>query len=147
MSLDVYLEVEQTLLQLPAIFIREGGQTKRISREEWDAKFPDREPVETPLQESRTVFSANITHNLGKMADEAGLYQHLWRPEEIAITKAGELVEPLKQGLAELRSKPEHYKQFNPSNGWGNYELLVEFTVQYLEACERYPDATVRVWR
>ena len=108
MSLDVYLEVEELLLQMPGIFIREDGQTKRITREEWDARFPDREPIETPLQETNTVFSANITHNLNTMADEAGLYQYLWRPEEVEVEKAGELIEPLEQGLAHLTSNPDH---------------------------------------
>jgi len=42
-----------------------------------------------------TVYDANITHNLGEMADEAGVYKHLWRPEEIGLTKAAELIEPL----------------------------------------------------
>jgi hypothetical protein len=26
------------------------------------------------------VYNANITHNLGKMAEKAGLYETLWRP-------------------------------------------------------------------
>lgn len=147
MSLDVYLEVEESLLRLPVIPIREDGQTKQISREEWDTRFPDREPVTTTLQETHIAYSANITHNLGKMATEADLYQCLWRPEELAIEKANELVEFLALGLAKLRSKPGHYKHFNPSNGWGNYELLVEFTNRYLEACKQFPDAAVRVWR
>lgn len=34
------------------------------------------------------VCALNITHNLGRMAKEAGIYQHLWRPEEIGVTKA-----------------------------------------------------------
>ena len=33
--------------------------------------------------EGREVFSANITHNLGAMAKEAGIYMHLWRPDEL----------------------------------------------------------------
>ena len=31
------------------------------------------------------VYSANITHNLGGMAREGGIYQACWRPEEIAF--------------------------------------------------------------
>ena len=93
------------------------------------------------------VFSANITHNLGKMAEEAGLYEALWRPEEIGVTLAGYLVAQLSAGLSALKADPEKYKRFNPENGWGNYEGLVKFVEEYLDACENSPDATVRVCR
>ena len=29
------------------------------------------------------VYGANITHNLGKMAAEAGIYEALWRPYQL----------------------------------------------------------------
>lgn len=93
------------------------------------------------------VFESNITHNLNEMADQAGIYKHLWRPEEIGIKKAGQLIEPLKAGLAKLRSDPEHFKQFNSPNGWGLYEHLVEFVKKYLEHCERYPEGDINVSR
>lgn len=101
------------------------------------------------LMESRPteVFSWNVTHNLNKMADEAGIYLHLWRPEELGITRAGQLIEPLSDGLRRLREDPERYKQFNPSNGWGSYSGLVEFVTKYLEACKENPDAEVNVSR
>ena len=38
------------------------------------------------------VYSANITHNLGLMAEEAGIYQPLWRPEELGIKTAAGLI-------------------------------------------------------
>lgn len=94
-----------------------------------------------------TVYDRNITHNLGKMAGEAGIYKHLWRPEEIGITRAIELVEPLRAGLALLRSEPDRFKALNPENGWGSYDDFVEFVRAYLEACEENPDATVSVSR
>ena len=53
--------------------------------------------------DGRVVYSTNITHNLNEMAEAVGIYTHLWRPEEIAYTKAGELVKPLRQGLAETQ--------------------------------------------
>ena len=70
------------------------------------------------------VYSANITHNLGKMASEAGIYKCLWRPEEVEITKAKELIEPLSRGLALLKGDPERFKAFNASNGWGYVRTL-----------------------
>jgi hypothetical protein len=83
MSLDVYLTLPGVLVQAETrIFIREDGQNKEITRAEWDARFPDSEPFTVAAEDSETVYSANITHNLGKMAEEAMLYNCLWRPDE-----------------------------------------------------------------
>lgn len=150
MSLDVYLTLENAKLRSPGsgIYIREEGQTKEISRAEWDEKFPGREPVVADLdRESDDMYSANITHNLGPMAREAGIYKHLWRPDEIDVTKAGQLIEPLRQGLNLLRNDPISYRKFNPENGWGSYEGFVDFVKEYLAACEEYPDADIFVSR
>lgn len=93
------------------------------------------------------VFEANITHNLNKMADAAGIYQHLWRPEEIGVTEAHQLIEPLRAGLARMRAEPEKFRAFNAENGWGKYENLVAFTEKYLAACIENPEAQVRACR
>ena len=87
------------------------------------------------------VFSSNITHNLGKMAEEAGIYMALWRPEEIPATKAEELIPILEKGLADLKARPEHYEKFNAENGWGLYKHFVPFVEEVLGACREYPDA------
>ncbi|MGE4074921.1 MAG: hypothetical protein AB7F22_05180 [Reyranella sp.] len=94
-----------------------------------------------------TIYSSNITHNLNKMADEAGIYKHLWRPDELGIKKAGELVEPLKAGLALLLAEPDRFKALNPPNGWGDYEGLCKFVNDYLHACMENADADVSVSR
>jgi hypothetical protein len=93
------------------------------------------------------VFWANITHNLTKMADKAGIYKHLWRPDEIGIKKAKELIEPLEKGLTKLKAHPDYYKHFNSPNGWGMYEHFVPFVEKYLQACKDHPDADVSVSR
>lgn len=94
-----------------------------------------------------TIYEANITHNLGKMAVAAGIYGHLWRPDENGITKAGQLIEPLRAGLALLESDPDRFEKFNSPNGWGMYAHFVPFVEKYLRACEDEPDADVRVSR
>ena len=93
------------------------------------------------------VYSGNITHNLTEMAANAEIYKPLWRPEEINIKTARDLIEPLKNGLAKLHKTPEHFKQFNPPNGWGDYETFIRFVQEYLRACEDFPEAKVEVWR
>lgn len=149
MSLDVYLDMPEAPFEGGSgIYIRENGETREITRAEWDERFPDREPVVVPQGDSaESVFHANITHNLNRMADEAGIYKALWRPEEIGITQARQLIEPLRAGLAALNTDPERFRALNPSNGWGDYDGLVRFVARYLAACEQYPDAAVYVSR
>lgn len=154
MSLDFYLEQAtppDAQRSHSGIFIRDEGAMREISREEWDERFPGREPVMSKVSENDTgpfeIFERNITHNLGRMADAAGIYRVLWRPEEIGIERAWQAVEPLKAGIAELRSNPRRFKALNPENGWGNYEGLLAFADDCLAACEQYPDALVRTCR
>jgi len=101
----------------------------------------------TATYETESLYWGNITHNLGTMAEEAGIYKPLWRPEEIGITTAEELIEPLRKGLKKLKAKPEYYKKFDSPNGWGIYEHLVSFVEKYLQACEEFPKAKIEVWR
>ena len=155
MSLDVYLIVEEpiTVSTGTGIFDRVNGQTKELTVEEVKQKWPDYEiKASEDTVETNEVFSANITHNLGTMAskvmvDDSTLYTYLWRPEEIDIFIAKALIVPLSKGLIELKSNPTGYKQFNPENGWGNYEQLVTFVGNYLKACIDYPDSKIEVSR
>lgn len=151
MSLDIVLRSDQPIPvdPTPQIVIRASGQLTTISRAEWDARYPDREPMTvTPAgQETHTVWRGNITHNLSRMAEAAGLYRCLWRPDEYGITTARDLLQPLREGLAVLRATPARFEALNPANGWGSYPILVLFVADYLAACERWPEATVEVWR
>jgi hypothetical protein len=92
-----------------------------------------------------TVFDANITHNLGRMADEAGVYEVLWRPKENGYQKAGQIIPILREGIALLESDPPRFEKFNAKNGWGLYEHFVPFVKSVLAACEKYPDADIEV--
>jgi hypothetical protein len=154
MSLDVYLDLPEPLDVVwpkgSGIFIRENGETKEITRAEWDARYPGQEPVivlREAVGNDTRVYRTNITHNLNRMAYIAGIYYALWRPDKIHIQKAQQLIEPLRAGLRELRSEPAIYEKYNPSNGWGSYEGLVHFVEKYLAACEQYPHAWVHVSR
>lgn len=179
MSLDVYLKTPGKSESGSGIFIRENGSTREITRAEWDAKFSRCEPVVWNGGRESYVFEYNITHNLGDMADAAGIYFALWRPHELMdeakfkelrkleeeprrkdwydqYTKiedslprahAADLIGPLADGLAMLKNNPEKFKALNPTNGWGDYEGLVKFVEQYLEACKIYPHAEVSVSR
>ena len=153
MSLDVSLSIPELRMAEPhhAIFVRRGGSTVEITRAEWDATNPGVEPVSATVNfdagDKTEVYSDNITHNLTKMADEAGIYEPLWRPDEVGITKAEQLVEPLSAVLERLHAEPNRYRKFDPPNGWGKYENLVVFVDRYLAACRKFPAADVSVSR
>lgn len=114
-----------------------------------------------PQRES--LYSSNITHNLGKMAGEAGIYKALWRPyqlkeeynisedehdaeykfEEDNPVRAYEIIPVIEKGLEDMLARPEHYKTFNSENGWGSYAHFIPFIEEYLEALKKYPESFV----
>jgi hypothetical protein len=93
------------------------------------------------------VYWANITHNLNTMAEAAGIYKHLWRPEEVGITKAQQLIEPLREAIAKMKADPEKFKQYDADNGWGTYKDFLPWLEKYLGACQEHPEADVSVSR
>lgn len=103
--------------------------------------------VGAPELKTIELYEANITHNLGVMAEAAGIYKCLWRPEEIGIRYASQLIEPLEAGINQLNADPDKFKAFNASNGWGTYDNFLPWCKKYLEACQSYPKALVYVCR
>jgi hypothetical protein len=101
-----------------------------------------------------SVFDANITHNLTEMASEVKLsngmtlYDVLWRPDEmVGLNKAEDIADLLEEGWNILMADPEHFKKFNPENGWGSYDGLEKFVYKYLEACRFNPGAELEISR
>jgi len=100
-----------------------------------------------------SVFDANITHNLTKMASEVKLsngmtlYQVLWRPDESDLKYARDIADLLEEGWNILMADPERFKKFNPENGWGSYDGLEKFVYKYLEACRFNPGAELEISR
>ena len=118
-----------------------------------------------PQRES--LYSSNITHNLGKMANEAGIYEALWRPyqlkegynipeddyqaeykfEEENPVRGYEIIPLIEKGLEDMIARPAHYKTFDSPNGWGLYKHFVPFIEKYLEALKEYPESFVECSR
>jgi len=93
------------------------------------------------------LFSSNITHNLGRMAKEAGIYKYLWRPKEVNCIYAKDIIDKLETALIKLKNYPLEFKQFDSPNGWGLYENFVPWVEEYLNACKKYPKALIEVSR
>ena len=130
-------------------------------------KYVSYDEFKTYTVEHEEIFSGGTTHNLTPMADEAGIYEALWRPyrlnpkfkvkEEDKITEfhfevhnrcqAKDIIPYLEKGLKDLKERPDHYAQFNSDNGWGLYEDFVPFVEEYLEACKAHPESIIKTSR
>ena len=109
------------------------------------------------------VYNANITHNLGSMADNViCFFFHLRDEKPKSITlynilwhgsgQSAKVIAPmLEVGLKELIENEGKFLFENningsciaPKNGWGSYETLINFTNDLLEACKKYPETTL----
>lgn len=93
------------------------------------------------------IFECDLTHNLGQMAEFAGVYKCLWRPEELGIETAGQMIPHLEAGYSILTKNKKECMTHNPANGWGDYAHLVVAVERLLNACYETPNATIRVSR
>jgi hypothetical protein len=104
-----------------------------------------------------SIYSDNITHNLGIMASavvldsgmnpELTLYDVLWRPDENGFCRALDIIDYLDQALDIMERDCDRLRELNPDNGWGSYDGLVKFVREYLAACQANPRATIEVCR
>ena len=82
-----------------------------------------------------------------ELSNGATLYHVLWRPDECGWKYARDIGDLLHEAYNILISDPEKYKEYNPENGWGSYEGLVDFVYDYRAACWDYPEAELRISR
>lgn len=166
MSLDVSLILGNPIKKGgTGVFVRENGANVELTMEQVKEKWPDA-VVDEYEYETEEVFSANITHNLGEMAQNAGIYEACWRPymlhkdfqpgqeyskemefEDSVTMYAKDIIPLLEKGYGDLLSRPEYFEQFNASNGWGLYENFLPWVKRYLDACKENPEAKIKVDR
>lgn len=82
---------------------------------------------------SGAIHLGNITHNLADMATHVSvdygvsLYDTLWRSQSCCEGKLDSLRILWKRGLEILDRDREKLKRYNPSNGFGTHDDLIEF--------------------
>ena len=146
MSLDVYINYKEKkqanyFLDHPYIYddLTEGDKSAFHEEEHW---------------------SANITHNLGNMANhipvwlgngvKTTLYYICWRPEEIrpAIkVNTDTILAGLIQGINYMLLYRKELLQYESPNGWGTYNGFMKFLLNYKQACEDNTDCEIEVSR
>ena len=147
MSLDISIKAKVPVVKNGiGIFVRENGKTKELTAEEakergWDGI--NREYV------SEYAWTGNITHNLGKMASNVKpvgkpytLYSLLWGGK---YKSCRDLISKLHACILYMLMNKEELKKYNPENGWGTYEQLLEFTKEFQMACIENQDCKIEI--
>jgi hypothetical protein len=93
------------------------------------------------LAEPAWEDSVNITHNLGKMAQELGVYYLLWRGADVTV--ASDMLEKLRAAILALETTPEEYHRYDAPNGWGKLEHFLKFLKTLEGMCREHPEAEV----
>ncbi len=89
-------------------------------------------------------FSANITHNLTGLWSHVGIYEALYESDG---KTAADILPALEVGHDAMLEKPEECRAFDAPNGWGTYKDALPWVAKLVEACRRYPRATIGVSR
>jgi len=143
MSLDLSIISPKTITKKgTGVYIRQNGATVELkSIAEVMKYFPNAniDSIEEYSYVTDVLWHGNITHNLSKMAsavpadDTLTLYDLLWHPNESGFNiVTDKYVGLIENGLKYLKEHKEELVVFNPENGWGNYENLLEFTSDFL---------------
>lgn len=157
MSLDItIISPESIIKKSTGIYARINGTTRELTKEEAIAHFPDVDPDDIIEEEIKTneFWHGNITHNLCRMAEDCmsfdeydqcyNLYDLLWRDTQAPFegNYINAYIAHLAYCLYVLKNDPEHFKQFNPPNGWGTYEQLCQFTEDFIKALITMPEGS-----
>ncbi len=99
--------------------------------------------------EGRAVVEeiGNCTYNLAPMFDKAfnfdyGEYPGLRGLHELGAHGA---ILILKNAVAKMKANSGEYRKLNPPNGWGNYEIALEYLEAILAACVEHPKGTIEI--
>lgn len=112
----------------------------------------------------QTVWCGNITHNMGKMARhipikymserrgilyKGTLFETIWRGDQIdrEMLNTDIVAEILKNGISYMIFNRKDLLQYNPENGWGDYDSFLSWLIKYKEMCEDNPDCEIEISR
>lgn len=133
MSLDFYVHVPEY-----RAYVRRNGKTEAMAFEN---------------EECECKHVGNITHNLKVMAehvpvsDTLTLYNVLWRPDESGLNTTDDILEYVTTGVKYMIDHKEDLLQYNPDNGWGDYDELLDFAKRVGSACLFNPNCKIEANR
>lgn len=96
--------------------------------------------VETGPKHYASAWDSNITYNLVPMMRAVGI-----ELKELHGADALSTWRLLADACGKLAAHPDKYVVHNPPNGWGNYDICLEFLRDFRDACLNHPFTKVHV--
>lgn len=72
-----------------------------------------------------------------------------WRGDQIdrEMLNTDIVAEILKNGISYMIFNRKDLLQYNPENGWGDYDSFLSWLIKYKEMCEDNPDCEIEISR
>lgn len=86
--------------------------------------------------------SHNYTSNMAAAWDDAGCPLRDADGQPVA-----EWLPKIRAAIADIEARPDHYKTYEPSNGWGHVDTMLNFLKRVEADWAQHPFATVYVSR
>jgi hypothetical protein len=112
---------------------------------------PDFGQVELPDRVKAVVgderIGTNYTSNVWRMWDEAlgTANDSMSALYHLSGEVCGDIVEQLERAVDDMIARPDFYRQWNPANGWGDYEGALRYLAGIEAYCRAYPKARLRI--
>tara|TARA_R110000744_G_scaffold372210_1_gene483746 strand:- start:46 stop:336 length:291 start_codon:yes stop_codon:yes gene_type:complete len=86
-------------------------------------------------------WEGNITYNLSPMMNEVFIIplRDMYGMTGIQISHC------LHKSIQSMVFREEKLIELNPTNGWGSYDVLFNFILDFKQACDKYPDEKLSV--
>jgi hypothetical protein len=92
--------------------------------------------------EAMELFARNYTHNVVPMWKKAGVYEALYKSEG---HRAGEYIEAMERGVADMKANFSEYEKLDSPNGWGLAKNAMPWLEDVTEQFKKYPHAVIHV--
>lgn len=104
----------------------------------WDVSLA----IDTGVELTEVIDIGNYTSNVHTMYSEALGFPF----RDLHGKNAGDVVPLLDKAVNDMTRRPQHYEQFNPPNGWGDFDSALDFLSKLLSACKKHPKCTVWIF-
>jgi hypothetical protein len=88
-----------------------------------------------PAWDTHETYERNVTYNVSTMLKRAGFH-----PNVVDGMTAVQLRPVVSHAVCVMEDNPSYFELFNPENGWGSYENVMEFLVELSLYLKEAPD-------